>query len=55
MDAVCKHLKMGEDGAEATCLIFGKLNRPVACLLHPSSPDSLTPDCGYSFVWVICD
>jgi hypothetical protein len=52
-DAVCKHLKMGDNSNEATCLIFGKVERPVACLLHPSSPDSLTPECCYSFVWVI--
>jgi hypothetical protein len=43
---------MGEDGTEATCLIFGKVKRPAACLLHPSSPDSLTPGCSYTFVWV---
>jgi len=54
-DAVCKHLKMGDDNNESTCLIFGKVERPVACLLHPSSPDSLTPGCCYSFVWVICN
>jgi hypothetical protein len=52
-DAVCKHLKMGVEGEEATCLIFGKPNRPIACSLHPSSPDSLTPGCSYTFVWVV--
>ena len=52
-DAVCKHLHPGEDGKESTCLIFGKTERPIACLLHPSSPDSLTPGCSYTFIWVI--
>ncbi len=49
---VCKHLKIEEDGT-ATCTIFDQPNRPLACTLHPSSPDSLTEGCeGYYFIWV---
>lgn len=52
-DAVCKHLKVDKDAMETTCLIFGQPNRPVSCLLHPGSPDSLTPGCSYTFIWVV--
>lgn len=50
-DVRCKHLSM--EGDAATCTIFGTDRRPPPCSLHPSSPESLTEDCGYFFVWVV--
>lgn len=48
---VCIHLKENKDGG-AICSIFGTDRRPLACSLHPSSPQSLTSDsCGYYFIW----
>jgi len=45
---VCKHLRF-IDG-KAVCTLFGKSDRPLACLLYPTSPKDLLPGCGYYFV-----
>jgi hypothetical protein len=45
----CRHLDCNEEG-KSICKVFGKSDRPAACSLHPSSPNSLTEGCkGYFF------
>ena len=47
----CKHLVFNSDGL-ATCKLFGKSERPIGCLIHPNSTESLTDGCeGFTFVW----
>lgn len=33
------------------CKLFGKAERPLICIDHPGSPNSLTSNCGYIFTF----
>lgn len=33
------------------CKLFGKAERPLICIEHPGSPNSLTTNCGYKFTF----
>ena len=50
-EAKCKHLIELDDGT-AICGLFGKPERPQACIDHPSSPLSLIEGCGFCFIFV---
>jgi hypothetical protein len=45
----CEHLQFEEDGT-ATCLIFGKPERPKRCILFPQLPPIIIEGCGYYFI-----
>jgi hypothetical protein len=38
------------DGEKATCLIFGKDERPMRCIWHPQLPPIIIEGCGYYFI-----
>lgn len=44
----CKHFER-DSGGKGSCKLFGKPERPLACILFPTSEKELLEGCGYYF------